>query len=179
MRTEGVAPNAVPDRLEVVPGGLLEATSWEAVYHEHVGSVYRFALSRVGNRMDAEDVTATVFERALPRLREGAAAPQLRAYLLNTARTVIADHWRERHGVTLPEDIEEPSRADDGDGDGSDADVERILTALPANYRQVLELRFLRGYTLKETAVAMGTSVGNVKVMQLRALRRAAQEFLT
>src|SRR4029077_11202694 len=46
--------------------------------------------------------------------------------------------------------------------------------ALPGNYRQVLELRFLRGYSLRETAEAMNNTVGAIKVMQLRALRAAA-----
>jgi RNA polymerase sigma-70 factor (ECF subfamily) len=39
----------------------------------------------------------------------------------------------------------------------------------------VLEFRFLRGYSLRETAVEMGTTNGNIKVMQLRALRAAAR----
>ena len=49
-----------------------------------------------------------------------------------------------------------------------------ILDGLPANYRSVLEFRFLRGYSIRETAAAMGVSVANAKVLQLRALRRAA-----
>jgi RNA polymerase sigma-70 factor (ECF subfamily) len=53
--------------------------------------------------------------------------------------------------------------------------LECVLGALPANYRQVLELRFLRGYSLRETAEAMGNTVGAIKVMQLRALRAAAR----
>jgi len=35
-------------------------------------------------------------------------------------------------------------------------------------------LRFLRGYTLAETAREVGTTEGNVKVLQHRALKRAA-----
>ena len=53
-------------------------------------------------------------------------------------------------------------------------DIEPVLAGLPDNYRRVLELRFLRGYTIKETAGALGVSVNNAKVLQLRALRRAA-----
>lgn len=52
--------------------------------------------------------------------------------------------------------------------------MERTLSALPAHYRQILELRFLRGYSLREAAEEMGKTVGGVKVMQLRALRAAA-----
>ena len=53
--------------------------------------------------------------------------------------------------------------------------VKRILDRLPANYRRLLELRFLHGYSLKEVAAEMGSTVGGVKVMQLRALRAAAK----
>ena len=55
-----------------------------------------------------------------------------------------------------------------------DVDVSPILDGLPDNYRSVLEFRFLRGYSIRETAAAMGVSVANAKVLQLRALRRAA-----
>jgi len=54
----------------------------------------------------------------------------------------------------------------------------RVRAALREHYRRVLELRFLRGYSVRETAGAMGITVTNAKVLQHRALRRAAQEEL-
>ena len=53
--------------------------------------------------------------------------------------------------------------------------VDALLAALPENYRHVLEFRFLKSYTLKETAAAMGITEANVKVMQHRALQKAAK----
>jgi len=183
-RSKQVVPDASPvvsdaspkEMFQVVPGGILPVEDWEAVYRDHVVPVYRFVYARVGNRPDAEDVTSVVFERALPRLRTGATVGQLRSYLIATAKTVLADHWRDRFGVgELPDEI--PNRPPQESDDAHQSDVERILEGLSANYREVLELRFLRGYSLKETALKMGTTIGNVKVMQLRALRRAAQAF--
>jgi RNA polymerase sigma-70 factor (ECF subfamily) len=52
----------------------------------------------------------------------------------------------------------------------------RVLSALPDHYRHILELRFLRGYSVRESAKEMGITVTNAKVLQHRALRRAAQE---
>ena len=46
---------------------------------------------------------------------------------------------------------------------------------LPDNYRRILELRFLQGYSVREAAAALGVSVANAKVLQHRALRLAAQ----
>lgn len=152
---------------------------WDAVYREHVVRVYRFVFARTGNRPDAEDVTGQVFLRSLPRLRPAASSPEVRAYLLATARTVLADHWAARYGVPVDALDEErallPLRAGDGDaGDGAGARVEAVLSRLPLTYRRVLELRFLRGLSVRETARDLALSVSNVKVLQHRALRRAA-----
>jgi RNA polymerase sigma-70 factor (ECF subfamily) len=45
---------------------------------------------------------------------------------------------------------------------------------LPDRYQQVLQLRFIEAYSLKEVAAELGVTVGNVKVLQHRALRQAA-----
>jgi RNA polymerase sigma factor (sigma-70 family) len=53
--------------------------------------------------------------------------------------------------------------------------LDRVLAALPDNYRRILELRFLQGCSVKESASYMGVSVANAKVLQHRALRLAAE----
>ena len=53
--------------------------------------------------------------------------------------------------------------------------VARVLDALPDRYRLILESRFLRGNSIKESAAELGISVPNAKVLQHRALRLAAQ----
>lgn len=147
---------------------------WESVYQEHVAPLYRYVYSRTGNTPDAEDVTSTTFLRALPRLRSDVSAAEIRAYLRTTARRVLADVWRQRHGTVLMEFDEQRDAAQAPPDRQDEVDVSPILDGLPANYRSVLEFRFLRGYSIRETAAAMGVSVANAKVLQLRALRRAA-----
>ena len=61
---------------------------WESVYRDNVDRLYRLMFSRVGNRPDAEDLTAEVFRFALPPLRLSASAPEVRAYLFVTAQTL-------------------------------------------------------------------------------------------
>jgi RNA polymerase sigma factor (sigma-70 family) len=140
--------------------------------------VYQFIYSRVGNQADAEDLTQQVALKALPKLRDGWVQPAVRGYLYTTARSVMASFWAGRGRIPeaeLPDDV-----LDEGHGrelyapPEAAAWLERTLGALPAHYRQILELRFLRGYSLREAAAEMGKTVGGVKVMQLRALRAAA-----
>src|SRR5689334_3911989 len=43
--------------------------NWDAIYLDNVERVYRVMYARVGNRADAEDLTADVFQAALRPLR--------------------------------------------------------------------------------------------------------------
>jgi RNA polymerase sigma-70 factor (ECF subfamily) len=155
------------------------SVEWESTYRETVVMIYRYIYARVGNRPDAEDLTTQVYMRALPRLRLAAAIEEVRSYLVATARTVLADHWRNHYDVNvgvLDDDIHVPTtreRTGAEDETGSRRAGE-VLARLPGHYRRVLELRFLRGYSLRETAAAMEISLANAKVMQHRALRMAA-----
>jgi RNA polymerase sigma factor (sigma-70 family) len=153
---------------------------WESVYRDNVDRLYRLMFSRVGNRPDAEDLTAEVFRLALPPLRLSASAPEVRAYLFVTAQTVLASHWKRRFGIevtALDPDMEVPWEEETGVESQAPDRVAKILADLPDRYRLILELRFLQSMSLREAARAMGVSVGNAKVLQHRALRRAAKHL--
>jgi RNA polymerase sigma factor (sigma-70 family) len=50
-----------------------------------------------------------------------------------------------------------------------------LLGLLPDHFRRILELRFLRGYSVREAAKEMGVTESNARVLQFRALRKAAE----
>jgi len=139
--------------------------------------VYAFIFSRVGNRPDAEDLTQQVALKAIPRLREGSSSASVRAYLFATARSALGAFWAAKFGIAreeLHESLVSAPPAITQSVDAADR-ATRILARLPDNYRRVLELRFLRGYSIKEVAAELKATPGSVKVMQLRALRAAAK----
>jgi RNA polymerase sigma-70 factor, ECF subfamily len=161
-----------------LPGMATAGRSTTEVALEEFESVYGFIYSRVGNRADAEDLTQQVALKALPRLREGEPAPAVRGYLYATARSVLATMWSSRLRLPeseLPENLHLEAQGHEVLPSAATAAVlAGILDGLSRDHRQVLELRFLRGYSLRETADEMGKTLGSVKVMQLRALRSAA-----
>jgi RNA polymerase sigma-70 factor (ECF subfamily) len=146
-------------------------------YQTHVTAIYQYIYSRVGNRADAEDLTSKVFMKAIHGMRSDVSVPELRSWLYRVAQTTLADHWREYYAedtgaldedlatpAALRENLEAPQR------------VDALLATLPDQYRRVLELRFLRGYSVRETAHELNLSETNVKVLQFRALNRAGRE---
>jgi RNA polymerase sigma-70 factor (ECF subfamily) len=163
---------------EILPGReAARPSAGEMALHEFE-RVYAFIYSRVGNQADAEDLTQQVALKALPRLREGEPAPAIRGYLFATARSVLATFWSGRLRLPESELPEEISVGPIGQELLPPPEavvwVDRILDGLSPDHRRVLELRFLRRYSLQEVADEMGKTVGSVKVMQLRALRAAA-----
>lgn len=152
------------------------ADNWTSIYEEHAGVVYRMMIGEVRNHADAEELTAEVFSRALIPLRATASRREIRAYLLATGRSVLAAHWKRVLSgpiTTLPEELAAPSPSVTY-SPGLERRAAAILAALPERYRLILELRFLRGYTLREAAAEMSISIGNAKVLQHRALAYAA-----
>jgi len=164
-------------RLHVV--GSETYPDWETIYLDNVQRLYRLMYSRVGNRPDAEDLTSEVFMAALGPLRTTASKPEVRAYLIATARTVLAGYWRRKLGREATSiDVDAATQfMDDAPPppDDSDDRAGRVLDRLPERYRRILELRFLQSMSLKEVAAEMRITVGNAKVLQHRALLRAAE----
>jgi RNA polymerase sigma-70 factor, ECF subfamily len=164
-------------QLRVVDGEFYP--DWEAVYRDNVDRVYRLMFGKVGNRPDAEDLTAEVFLAALGPLRVSASVGEVRAYLSATARTVLAGYWRRRLGREITRLTEDEGLEPIPVQTTSSADTtERaaaILAGLPESYRRILQLRFLDSCSVREAAAALGVSVTYAKVLQHRALRRAAE----
>jgi RNA polymerase sigma-70 factor (ECF subfamily) len=150
---------------------------------EELEDIYAYVLVRVGNRADAEDLTQQVALKALPRLREGAPRPAVRGYLYTTARSMLGAFWANR--LRLPEseladEMPDPVQPDWSRSSAeSSAWLEETLATLPPHYRQVLELRFLQGASIREAAREMRRTEGAIKVLQLRALRAAAGRSTT
>lgn len=182
-----VEPPSIPGERDVTRLRVLDAdsyTDWESVYRDNIDRLYRLMYARVGNRADAEDLTSEVFRTALGPLKLASSKGEVRSYLLTTAQTVLASHWRRTLGASVTTIDLESDLASLAEPSGPEAPSDapqragRILAALPERYRRILELRFLEACSIKEAAQAMGVSVSNAKVLQHRALRMAAKAEL-
>jgi RNA polymerase sigma-70 factor, ECF subfamily len=135
----------------------------------------------VKNHHDAEDLTATIFLKVVSGMDDTRGSTEVNIWLFQLTRTVIADYWRSRARASLCsleallESGWEGSKEETRSGNDTTADrVQLLLQALSARYCEVLTCRFLLHLSIRDTAQRMGLTVANAKVMQFRALKRAA-----
>src|SRR5580693_1354410 len=103
-RTRVTEPPTSSGKPEVTRLRVLDADSyadWESVYRDNIDRLYRLMYARVGNRPDAEDLTSEVFRTALGPLKLTSSKGEVRSYLLTTAQTVLASHWRRTLGASV------------------------------------------------------------------------------
>lgn len=155
---------------------------FQTLYENRCRLIYRYVYSRIGNREDAEDLTSEIFLKAARSIDEGRSRESIQQWLFYIARTTIADYWRSyyrRPKSSLEEllevgwDVSDSESSFEANSAAADR-VQCILQALPEQQREVLKCRFLLRLSIKATALRLGVSVANVKILQYRALKRAA-----
>ena len=164
-----------------------ESEAFGLIYDRYLDTVFRFVYFRVGNRQLAEDLTSDTFLRALKRIGSFTwQGRDLGAWLVTIARNLVADHFksgRYRLEVTTG-DVLDADREDRGpEGSPEAAVVDHItnvalLTAvkqLNPEQQECIVLRFLQGFSVAETARAMGKNEGAIKALQYRAVRALAR----
>jgi len=136
----------------------------------------------VNDRALAEDFTSETFLRALRRI--GSISYQGRdigAWFVTIARNIILDHVksaRNRLEVTTADTIEGDQREPSPESAVLELlTTERLMVAvnqLGDEQRECVMLRFIQGFSVSETAAAMGKNDGAIKALQHRAIRKLA-----
>ncbi|MCB9134330.1 MAG: sigma-70 family RNA polymerase sigma factor [Anaerolineales bacterium] len=138
--------------------------------------IYRFASFRLNDVHLAEDLTAEVFMRLLVAVKEGhGPRTTLRGWLMATASNMINDYYRKSYRRKT-EELSDELRADAPSPlvrveiQERHKAVHAALEKLTPDQQNILSLRFSSGYSLEETAEAIGKNINAVKQLQFRAL---------
>ena len=142
------------------------------VYARYHAPMLRLALRILGEEHDAEDAVHDAFEsitRNLDHLAEPE-DPKTRGYIMVITERKAIDLLRARkkhESAELDEDagcIEFPDAGEHG--------LAWCMTKLPPRYREILLLRFVYGYSMRETAELMDIPYTTVGKLSQRAKER-------
>ncbi len=150
------------------------------MYNAYADDIYRFLFVHVRDKETAEDLTADTFAKAWKHI-DKYDFRHPRGWLYAIARNTLTDYWRKKKPVQLDESIEiiddKPSHEEIMDKKLELKRAAKALTTLPSDMKSVVSLRFLQGYSVRQTAEALDLSEANVRVMQYRALKKMRKEL--
>ena len=174
-----VALNDSASDRELVARAQHDPDAFAVLYRRYVGRVRAFAIRRSGDVHTADDVTATVFERAWRNLdRLVVTDVGIAPWLYRIASNEITSQFRKsgRGGrasdrLALERPVGPNDPADDVLRVLDDQALRDALHRLNPRHQEVISLRYLAGLSPQETAAAMGVSPPTVAAVLHRALR--------
>jgi RNA polymerase sigma-70 factor (ECF subfamily) len=161
------------------------------LYRQYRGHVYSVVLRRVGNTALADDITQDTFVRALRGIAQWQwQGKDVGAWLSTIARNLVIDHHKSAYQRRTMSVGDFADIGMDLRDEGPAANPERMalnglrnrdlinaLRHLTPDQSECLHYRYLREFSVTETAEAMGREEGAIKALTYRAIQ-ALNRFL-
>ncbi|CAM4064565.1 RNA polymerase sigma factor SigR [Nocardiopsis rhodophaea] len=161
----------------------------------YADQLYPTALRMTRNAADAEDLVQETFTKAFANFHQFKAGTNLRAWLYRILTNTFINGYRKKQREPLQDSTDEIkdwqlAAADAHTSSGArsaemevldhlpDSDIRVALAELPEEFRLVVYLIDIEGYSYKEVAARMGTPLGTV-MSRLHRARRQLREMLT
>ncbi|MBN1991449.1 MAG: sigma-70 family RNA polymerase sigma factor [Anaerolineae bacterium] len=166
------------DEATLIEQAKTDPEAFGQLYELHVEKIYNYIYYRVGNRHEAEDLTAKVFYRALnhiPRYKNNGAP--FAAWLYRIAHNLVANWHRDhsRRQIVALENVKLAGEGQENPYHAAERTNERelLLAAiqeLPPERQQLLTLKFIQKMSNAEIGQVMGRSEGAIKSLYHRTL---------
>jgi RNA polymerase sigma-70 factor (ECF subfamily) len=148
--------------------------------------IYRYAVARLGNPAEAEDLTEEVFLKMLGAIGDFRwKEVPFSSWLFRIAHNHIATHFRRAAQRGGPASEISEDMVDWRAGPAATVEeritmeeVRRAAADLPEAQREVIALRFAVGLSIAETAKALGKRENNVKALQHKAVAKLQKVLL-
>ena len=175
-------PKTYTDDLLLVQQALSgNKNAFERIVQQHQKNVARTVMGMLGNTADAEDVGQETFIRFYHAMNQYKGEAALGTYLtrvainlsLNALKKRNKRRWLEIDNKTawLVADDDQSTRKDEKEV------IETALKQLEPEFRSVVVIRLIQGYSTKETAEMLGIPIGTVLSRLSRAQQKLKEMF--
>jgi RNA polymerase sigma-70 factor (ECF subfamily) len=159
-----------------------DARAFGELYERYRQPLYRYCLARSSSPHEAEDLVSDVFLKAMESLaRYRDQGLPFIAFLYRVARNAAVDRHRKDKSSSLFDMTIEPRSSVDVERDAARAsDMDTVLGALrkiKPEYREVILLRFVEGYSAADVAKLLDKAEKAIWNLQQRGLERLRHEL--
>jgi RNA polymerase sigma-70 factor (ECF subfamily) len=145
------------------------------LFDKYNAKIYRFIYYKVSSAEVAEDFTSQCFLKIWEQISSGVKVKSFQSWMYKIARNLVIDYYRTREREELPliyqqEEIQAEVTVDPDKNLDKDF-LEKILLNLNVEIREIIILRFIEEFSIKEIAKIVDKSPANVRVIIHRALK--------
>ncbi|MEH7440623.1 RNA polymerase sigma factor [Neobacillus drentensis] len=148
------------------------------LYEQHFDDVYHYLLYFTNSKSEAEDLTQDTFIKVLKSYDSFRQQSSLKTWILSIARRTAIDHYRKKKMISILPSILTDMRKSEAYIPEEEmvhnhdwGVLQKALIQLKPDYRNVIILRGLKEYSIKETAEVLGWKESKVKVDYHRAIK--------
>lgn len=173
--------------------------SFDILLERHKQSLYNYVYFIVRDRDLTEDIFQDTFIKAIINIKQGRYTEngKFKAWITRIAHNLIIDHFRQiKNENTTSNDesavdlLNNPSLCESTIEDHIiqnqiTADIQKLISFLPDNQREVLEMRYYKDMSFKEisdvTGVSINTALGRMRyaILNIRRMTEENQISLT
>lgn len=170
-----------------------EKTAFRELVERYKKRIYYLSLDLTGNHHDAEDLSQEVFIKAYRSLKDFRGDAKFSSWLYRIAVNTCISQSRKKSyaAMTLQENFEQEAserRSADSESFGQNPEksaeaglmknhIEAALKQLTPRERSIFVLRHYHDLPLKEIAETLKITLGTVKSMHFRAVKRLRKEL--
>ncbi|WP_055431545.1 sigma-70 family RNA polymerase sigma factor [Candidatus Symbiothrix dinenymphae] len=172
-----------------------ENAAFDALLNRHKSGVFSYIHFTVRNRELAEDIFQETFVKAIMTIKQDRYVDngKFRAWINRIAHNLIIDHFRQqKYEQTVSNDdydydllndfrLADETIEDTMVRDQITSDVQHLVEFLPANQKEVVQLRYYQDFSFKEiadmTGVSINTALGRMRyaIMNIRKMANEKQ----
>lgn len=155
----------------------------DKLIHAYYDEIYRYAWRQIGDKETAMDLTQEIFIAVLQSIRRfDSTKAAFRTWLYRIATNKIIDYRRRAKPVQIPLETCILASVDDFTAQMESRDlldcIEKFVSGLPLEQRQVFYLRVYGGYTFPQIADRLAEPETAVKARYYRLTAQLRKEFL-
>ncbi|MDP2934778.1 MAG: RNA polymerase sigma factor [bacterium] len=164
--------------------------AFSELYEYYITPIFRFVYFRVRNRVDAEDLTQSIFLKTWSNLSKykqrknpfsfypvGSRGDSFGAWLYTIARNTVTDFWKKKKDWSISELAENAIKSKEEPIDDliekeeNLSELKKVIELLTDEQQEVIILRFIDGLSNKEISRILDKKEDAVRQIQSRAIK--------
>ncbi|MCA9353273.1 sigma-70 family RNA polymerase sigma factor [Candidatus Nomurabacteria bacterium] len=152
--------------------------TFESIFEDYSDSIFRHFVFKISDRDRSKELTQEVFMRLWKTMSSGEAIDNPKSFLYKIAHNLYVNEYRDRKNHRSLEesmeqgfDVEGETEQDIFDNISTE-EVIKLFEELKPSYREVLTMKLVDEYSVKEISEILGETENSVSVRLHRAIQK-------